>query len=220
MEISDRPDSLRINEIFYSIQGESTQAGRPCIFIRLTYCNLRCSYCDTEYAFYEGDYLTITEILEKIKSYPCKLVEVTGGEPLVQKNVHALMRRLCDAGYEVMLETGGHMDIGQVDMRVKKIVDVKCPGSGESEKNFWNNLNQITKKDEIKFVIKDRTDFDFASEVIEKYKLANRVSLLFSPVFQTVELNILAQWILESGIPARLQVQMHKLIWPEVTRGV
>ncbi len=220
MAISDRDNVLRVNEIFYSIQGESTQAGRPCIFIRLTYCNLRCTYCDTEYAFYEGDYLSFDEIISRIAAYNCKLVEVTGGEPLVQKNVHALLTRLCDEDYEVMLETGGHMDISAVDARVRKIVDVKCPSSGESEKNFLANMDLLGPWDEVKFVIGNRGDFDFALEIIEQYQLSGRNNILFSPVFGSIDLQQLAGWILASGLNARMQVQMHKLIWPDSERGV
>ncbi len=219
MKNSEMP-SLKVNEIFYSIQGESTYAGLPCVFVRLTYCNLRCTYCDTAYAFYEGDELTIEEILARVEAFRCNLVEVTGGEPLVQKNSLPLLRALCDAGYEVLLETGGHMDIAPVDKRVKRIMDIKCPSSGESAKVRWQNIDLLTSEDQVKFVIGDRADFEFACDTLHKYKLNETCPVLFSPVFGQLENKTLAEWILEEHLPVRMQLQMHKYIWPPDRRGV
>ena len=211
---------LKVNEIFFSIQGESSAMGIPCVFIRLTYCNLRCSYCDTTYAFFEGKDLTIREILNKISSYRCNLIEITGGEPLLQKNVYPLMKVLCDKGFDVMLETAGHIDIGVVDDRVKRIVDLKCPTSGESEKNFWPNINYLNKHDEVKFVIGNRQDFDWSKEILNRYRLAEKCQVLFSPVYGTLELAQLAGWILEENLPVRMQLQLHKYIWSPDKRGL
>jgi 7-carboxy-7-deazaguanine synthase len=212
--------TVKVNEIFYSIQGESTYAGLPCVFVRLTYCNLRCTYCDTSYAFYEGDDLTIEEILARVEAFRCNLVEVTGGEPLVQKNSLPLLRALCDAGYEVLLETGGHMDIAPVDKRVKRIMDIKCPSSGESAKVRWQNVDFLTPEDQVKFVIGDRADFEFARDTVRKYILHAKCPVLFSPVFGRLENKTLAEWILQEHLPVRLQLQMHKYIWPPDQRGV
>ncbi|MEJ2544556.1 MAG: radical SAM protein [Calditrichaceae bacterium] len=216
--VSSRPpiektDSLRINEIFYSIQGESTYAGIPCVFVRLTYCNLRCSFCDTEYAFFEGDYKSFKKILSEIKKYSCSLVEITGGEPLVQKNIIPFMTILCDAGYEVLIETGGHMDISGIDERVKRIMDIKCPGSGESEKNYWENLNYIKESDQIKFVISNRKDYDWAKNIIEKYNINKKCPILMSPNFKEIDNITLAEWILADRLDVRFQLQIHKYIW-------
>ncbi|MEJ2052598.1 MAG: radical SAM protein [Calditrichaceae bacterium] len=216
----EKTDSLRINEIFFSIQGESSYAGRPCIFIRLTYCNLRCSFCDTEYAFFEGDFLSFDEIINQIKIYNCDLIEITGGEPLVQKNVLPFMSMLCNAGYEVLIETGGHMDISQIDKRVKRVMDIKCPGSGESDKNLWQNIRYLTENDQVKFVISDRTDFDWAKGIIQKYNLSKKCTVLMSPDFQKLKNIKLAEWILKESPDARFQLQMHKYIWPPDQRGV
>ena len=213
-------ESLRINEIFYSIQGESTYAGLPCVFIRLMGCNLRCRYCDTAYAFYEGQEHTFAEILERVERYDCKLVEITGGEPLIHKNVLPFMEMLCDRGYEVLLETGGHMDISKVDKRVRRIMDIKCPSSGESQKVRWQNLDELKETDQLKFVLGTREDYLWAREVIVKHGLAERCPILFSPVFGKIDYATLAGWILEDRLPARLQLQLHKLIWPEQERGV
>lgn len=217
---------MRITEIFYSIQGESSFAGAPCVFVRLTWCNLRCSWCDSEYTFAGGTEMSVDEVIEQVRSYGCKLVEVTGGEPLVQKRECAeLVTRLCDEGFTVLIETGGGLDASILDARAIKILDVKCPGSGEAERNFWLNLERLNPLDEIKFVIKDRTDFDFALEVIEKYRLSQRQSqVLFSPVWEAVELKELADWILHSdvltGVRARMQLQLHKYIWGPDVKGV
>ncbi len=213
---------MRITEIFYSIQGESSYAGLPCVFVRLTWCNLRCSWCDSEYTFKGGEELTLAEVMEKVRSYNCKLVEVTGGEPLVQKQPCCeLVTQLCDEDYTVLIETGGGLDASVLDKRAIKILDVKCPGSGESERNVWSNLENLNPQDEIKFVIKDRADFDYALEIIEKYSLDKRAPyVLMSPVWGAVEWKDLAAWILQSGIGARMQLQMHKLIWGADVTGV
>lgn len=211
---------LVINEIFHSIQGESTHAGRPCVFIRLTYCNLRCTYCDTEYAFHEGSPMSIDDILHVVRGFRSRLVEVTGGEPLAQEGAHELMRRLCDEGYEVLLETGGSLDISQVDSRVKRIVDLKCPGSGMEKKNLYSNLAVLRSTDEVKFVIGNREDFDWSVERIQEFRLLDRCVVLLSPVFGVLAPVELAGWILGTGLNVRLQLQMHKYIWEPETRGV
>jgi 7-carboxy-7-deazaguanine synthase len=213
---------MRITEIFYSIQGESSYAGLPCVFVRLTWCNLRCTWCDSEYTFKGGEEFSVDEILEKVREYGCKLVEVTGGEPLVQKRECCeLVTRLCDEGFNVLVETGGGLDATVLDKRAIKILDVKCPGSGESERNVWSNLENLNPLDEIKFVIQDRADFDFTLGVIEKYSLENRApQVLMSPVWGAVEWKDLAAWILHSGVRARMQLQMHKLIWGADVIGV
>lgn len=218
--INNAEGKLRINEIFFSIQGESTYAGLPCVFVRLTYCNLRCSYCDTEYSFHEGEWRNLDDIINEVKSYKCKLVEVTGGEPLLQDNVHPFMKRLCDEGMDVMLETGGHMDIMRVDKRVKRIMDIKCPSSGETDKMCWQNINHINSNDQIKFVVGTREDYQFAKDTIAKYKLAGLCPLLISPVFGKIDLEQLAGWILQDNLDVRMQLQMHKYIWQPDKRGV
>jgi len=213
---------MRITEIFYSIQGESSFAGRPCIFVRLTWCNLRCTWCDSEYTFSGGTEMAIEEVLKQVRQYPCRLVEITGGEPLVQKKeCLELVRHLCDNGYEVLIETSGSLDISPLDQRAVRILDIKCPGSGEEQRNRWENLDCLTTRDEIKFVIADRRDFDYAGEVIDRHRLAERhPAILFSPVWGVIDLRELSAWILEAGINARLQLQMHKYIWGPDTKGV
>ena len=211
---------LRVNEIFYSIQGESSMAGLPCIFIRLTYCNLRCSYCDTEYAFYEGTNFTVEEILAEIKKYDCKLVEITGGEPLVQKEIFSLQKTLCDAGYEVMIETGGSISIKELDRRVKVIMDLKCPSSKMSDKNLFENVMYLKSADEVKFVIGNREDYEWAKGIIDEYTLTEKCSILFSNVFSVLEPIQLAEWILNDNLKVRFQIQMHKYIWSPTQRGV
>jgi 7-carboxy-7-deazaguanine synthase len=212
---------LTINEIFYSIQGESTRAGEPCVFVRLTACDLRCSWCDTPYAFDQGRRMSVDDVVAAVERYGCPLVEITGGEPLLQEDVYELMERLQDAGRVVMLETGGHRSIARVPADVRKIVDVKCPGSGEADKNDWNNLGLLKAHDEVKFVIKDRTDYEFARDIIGRYGLTDRTSaILMSPVHGVLEPRTLSEWILADRLPARLQVQLHKYIWPAGTRGV
>lgn len=212
--------SLVINEVFHSIQGESTRAGQPCVFVRLTSCDLRCVWCDTAYAFEEGSSMDIEVIVSRVKEYECKLVEITGGEPLFQENVHELMKRLCDENLEVMLETGGHRDISTVDPRVKRIVDIKCPGSKMEKRNHWENIRHLTQQDEVKFVIADRNDYDWAKQVIQQHRLDTTCPVLMSPVFGSVENRSLAEWILEDRLNVRFQLQMHKYIWDPKMRGV
>jgi 7-carboxy-7-deazaguanine synthase len=212
---------MKINEIFYSIQGESSFAGRPCAFIRLTGCDLRCSYCDTEYAFHEGRTLSIPEILREIEAYPTRLVLVTGGEPLLQREVHDLFRELLARGYTVCLETGGHLPIAAVDGRVRRIVDLKCPSSGMVHRNLFENIPCLMPEDEVKFVVGDRADFDWACALIREHDLPARVSnVLVSPVHGRLAAAELARWVLESGLRVRLQLQLHKIIWPGAQRGV
>lgn len=211
---------LTINEIFYSIQGESTLAGRPCVFVRLTACDLRCSWCDTPYAFHEGRKMSVDEVLAAVDGYGCDLVEVTGGEPLLQEDVYPLMERLLAAGRTVMLETGGHRSIERVPAAVRKIVDVKCPGSGESDKNDWANLQRLAPHDEVKFVVADRRDYDYALDVIARHGLAARAAILMSPVHGALEPRVLSEWMLADHLPARLQLQLHKYIWEPNARGV
>lgn len=214
------PDRLRIHEIFYSLQGESTYSGRPCVLVRLTGCQMRCVWCDTEYAFYEGSWKSIDEIVAEVAAFGCPLVEVTGGEPLLQPAVHPLMTALCDAGYEVLLETGGGLDIALVDRRVRRIVDVKCPGSGESANNRWENLGDLRAGDELKFVLADRADYDWARREIAARGLAGRCPIHFSPVWESLAPVELAGWILADRLPVRLTLQQHKLLWGAETRGV
>jgi len=212
---------LTINEIFYSVQGESTRAGELCVFVRLTACDLRCSWCDTPYAFHEGRKMSVDDVLAAIDRYACPLVEITGGEPLLQDDVYPLMERLLADGRRVMLETGGHRSIAKVPPAVLKVVDVKCPGSGEAAKNDWDNLGRLAPHDEVKFVIQDRADYDFAKDVIERYGLADRVrAVLLSPVHGVLEPRTLSEWMLADRLPARLQLQLHKYIWSPTTRGV
>lgn len=212
---------LTINEIFHSIQGESTHAGRPCVFVRLTACDLRCSWCDTPYAFTEGRKVSLDEIVSTVKSYACPVVEITGGEPLLQQQVYPLMQRLLDDGLTVLLETGGHVNIGQVPAAVIRVMDVKCPGSGESHRHDWSNMERLLPHDEVKFVIGDRVDYEFARDVVTRYGLPGRVrAVLFSPVHGVLEPQPLAEWILADRMEVRLQLQAHKYIWSPGTRGV
>jgi 7-carboxy-7-deazaguanine synthase len=212
---------LTVNEIFHSIQGESTHAGRPCVFVRLTACDLRCSWCDTAYAFHEGRKMSIDEVLAAVDSHQCPLVEITGGEPLLQDDVYPLMERLLEAGRTVMLETGGHRTIARVPQAVVKIVDVKCPGSGEAGRNDWSNLDRLAPHDEVKFVVKDRADYEFARDVIAAHDLPSRAAaVLLSPVHGVLDPQMLSAWMLADRLPARLQLQLHKFIWHPATRGV
>ena len=212
---------LTVNEIFYSIQGESTRAGRPCVFVRLTACDLRCSWCDTPYAFNEGHKRSIADILDEIARYDCPLVEITGGEPLLQDDVYPLMDRLIQDGRTVLLETGGHRPIDRVPPGVVKIVDVKCPASGEAEKNHWANLSRLAPHDEVKFVVQDRADYEFARDVIARHDLAARAAaILLSPVHGVLDARLLSEWVLADHLPVRLQLQLHKYIWSPTTRGV
>jgi 7-carboxy-7-deazaguanine synthase len=214
--------ALKVNEIFYSIQGESSYAGRPCVFIRLTGCNLRCSYCDTRYAYDEGDLMEIGDVLKRVASYKCPLVEVTGGEPLIQKETPYLIHNLLEAGHEVLLETNGSQDIGQVDERCVKVMDIKCPTSGEEGKTDLKNLALLADTDEIKFVIGDRGDYDYAKKILNSMDLKpspiSRVH--FSPVFGKMDPGLLAKWILADHLDVRLHLQIHKIIWDPEKRGV
>jgi 7-carboxy-7-deazaguanine synthase len=212
---------LTINEIFHSIQGESTHSGRPCVFVRLTACDLRCTWCDTPYAFTEGSKMTVDQVLEKVTAYGCGLVELTGGEPLLQKDVYPLMERLVASGRTVLVETGGHISIASVPSDVIRIVDVKCPGSGEAARNHPENLALLSSKDEVKFVIRDRTDYEFAREVVARHNLVERTAaVLFSPVHAVLTPRELAEWILADELQVRLQLQTHKYIWGADVRGV
>ena len=211
---------MKISEVFYSIQGESSFAGRPCAFIRLAGCDLRCSYCDTEYAFSEGTEMSVAEILNKIEAFPTRLALVTGGEPMLQPSVHDLFRGLLEKKYEVLLETGGHRSLKDVDPRVHKIVDMKCPSSGMEKHNDYANILHLNSSDELKFVIGDREDFDWACDVIRRYQGRLKAGgIHFSPVLGKVPFGDLAGWILSCGLPIRLQLQLHKIIWPDIDRG-
>ncbi len=211
---------LRVNEIFHSIQGESTHAGRPCVFVRLTGCNLRCVWCDTAYAFHEGATMSVDEVVAAVASYGCPLVEVTGGEPLLQAEAIDLMAALIARGHEVMLETGGSLPIDRVPEGVRRIVDVKCPGSGECERNRWDNLSALRDGDEIKFVIADRRDYEWAKGEVHARRLSERVPVLFSAVSGTLDPGAMARWVLDDNLPVRVQLQMHKLLWPGEERAV
>ena len=212
---------LTVNEIFHSIQGESTHAGRPCVFVRLTACDLRCSWCDTPYAFTEGRKMSVGDVVERVRGYNCDVVEITGGEPLLQVDVYPLMDQLLDEGRTVMIETGGHLSADQVPAGVIRVIDVKCPASGEADRMFWPNLERLRSTDEIKFVIQDRADYDYARTVVEKHELLQRSgAVLFSPVHGLLDPKQLAEWILSDRLPVRLQLQAHKYIWDPGTRGV
>ncbi len=211
---------LQVNEIFYSIQGESSHAGRPCVFVRLTGCPLRCTYCDTEYAFHDGRSMSLDEIVVAVAAHPARLVEVTGGEPLAQPGSIALMQRLLDEGYEVLLETSGAYDVSSVPAAVRRIIDLKTPDSGEMQRNDWDNLAHLRPHDEIKFVIQSRGDYEWARDVLRQHRLDARVRVLFSPAWGSEVRTQLAEWMLEDALPARFQLQLHKLIWPGVERGV
>jgi 7-carboxy-7-deazaguanine synthase len=213
-------DTLSINEIFFSIQGESTRIGEPCVFIRLAGCDLRCRWCDTEYAFTEGRRLAIEKIIEDVRVFPTDLVEVTGGEPLLQSGVHELIHRLLSLGKTVLIETGGHRDIRQVDPAAILVYDIKCPDSGMSEHNRWENLDHLRVHDEIKFVIASRQDYEWARQVVRDRGLASIHPVLFSPVWDSLSPRDLAEWILEDGLPVRMQVQLHKVLWGPDARGI
>lgn len=204
---------LRINEIFFSLQGESSRVGLPTVFIRLTGCPLRCGYCDTAYAFTGGENMSIATILDKVSYFEPRYITVTGGEPLAQKTCLTLLSTLCDAGYLVSLETSGALDISNVDPRVSKVMDLKTPGSGEMEKNLWSNLEQLTQQDELKFVLCDEEDYQWAVETVKAHCLQQKCSILFSPVHGELDPATLAAWILRDNLPVRLQMQMHKLLW-------
>jgi 7-carboxy-7-deazaguanine synthase len=212
---------LKINEIYPSIQGESTSAGRPCVFVRLTYCNLRCTYCDTEYAFYEGKDMSVQQVIDEVEKYNCKLIEITGGEPLLQmEECLDLMNKLCDLGYEVMIETGGSLSIKEIDPRVKIIMDLKCPSSGMEKKNLYENLKYLKPTDELKFVIGNSEDYEWSVDKMKKFNLPGKCEILFSVVFGELEPVQLINWILEDKLDVRFQLQMHKYIWHPETKGV
>ena len=212
---------LTINEIFHSIQGESSYAGRPCVFVRLTGCDLRCSWCDTPYAFDEGRKMSVDDVVTAVDAYGCPLVEITGGEPLLQNDVYPLMDRLVGSGKKVLLETGGHIDVSAVPDAVVKVMDVKCPGSGEAKHNEWDNLGRLSGDDEVKFVIRDRADYEFARDVVRRHRLEERcAAVLLSPVHRVLALQQLAEWSLEDRLPVRIQIQLHKYVWGDTARGV
>jgi 7-carboxy-7-deazaguanine synthase len=211
---------LKINEIFHSIQGESRHAGRPCVFVRLTYCNLRCSWCDTSYAFEEGVDLAVGAILSRVAAYGTRYVLITGGEPLVQEGVHDLIGELCDGGYEVAVETGGSLDLSPLDRRAMVVMDLKCPGSGMKDKNRFENLDLLKATDEVKFVLADRADYEWARDVIARGRLTDRLGVLLSPAHGVLHPQTLSEWILSDRLPVRLQLQLHKYIWPPDARGV
>lgn len=212
--------NLKINEIYFSVQGESSYSGLPCIFIRLTYCNLRCTYCDSEYSFYDGEKMKIDEILKEIKKYSCNLVEVTGGEPLLQKNCINLLNELIKNNYDVLLETSGSLSISDVPNKVINIIDFKCPSSKMDSKNMWGNINYLKKNDEIKFVIGDRIDYEWTKQKIEEFKLNQICDILISPVYGEIEPKEIVKWILEDNLKVRFQIQMHKEIWSADKKGV
>ena len=212
---------ITINEIFYSVQGESTYAGRPCVFVRLTACDLRCSWCDTPYAFHEGSKRQLEDVLGEVDRFGCPLVEVTGGEPLLQEDVYPLMEGLLGRGKTVLLETGGHRSTARVPADVVTILDVKCPGSGEVAHNDWDNLARLRSHDEVKFVVADHTDYLFARDVVTRHELSGRAAAIhFSPVHGVLDPQTLSEWVLADGLPVRVQLQLHKYIWSPTTRGV
>jgi len=224
--VGERAHTVRITEIFHSIQGESTRAGLPCTFVRLTGCPLRCVWCDTAYAFHGGTRMTIDRVLETVAEMGCRLVEITGGEPLLQPGAAVLAERLLDGGYTVLVETSGAVDVSVLDDRVHRIMDLKCPGSGEEHRNLWSNLDHLTRRDEVKFVVADLADFEWAAAVVRRHRLDERVrdrslgALLVSPVWGMEELEELAAAILASGLPLRFQTQLHKHIWGPDRAGV
>ena len=211
---------LKINEIYYSIQGESSYTGLPCIFIRLTYCNLRCSYCDSEYTFYEGKDMTINEILDDIKKYDCNLVEVTGGEPLLQKRCIDLLKELVNLNYKVLLETSGSLTIKNVPKEVTNIIDFKCPSSNMEKKNLWENIDYIKPLDEVKFIIENREDYEWSKSIIKKFNLTEKCNILLSPSYMKIEPKKITKWILSDNLNVRFQIQLHKEIWDDKERGV
>ena len=220
MTYNSESKMLKVNEIYLSVQGESSYTGLPCVFIRLTGCNLRCIWCDTAYAFYEGKSMSIDEIVGKVKNFGVKLIEITGGEPLMQENVYPLMNGLIEKGFQVLLETGGSLSLEKVPRDIIKIMDIKCPGSGEHKNNNFDNLKFLETKDEVKFVILNRHDYEWSRDLIHKYKIHEIAHILISPVYDKLELKEIVKWILEDKLPVRLQTQLHKAIWDENTIGV
>jgi 7-carboxy-7-deazaguanine synthase len=211
---------MKINEIYRSIQGESSYTGLPCVFVRLTYCNLRCTYCDTEYAFYEGQEYTVDQVVREVCGYQCPLVEITGGEPLLQKEVYPLMDRLVGSGLTVLLETSGNIDVGNVNPAVVKIMDFKCPSSGECERNLYTNLDKLQPHDEIKFVIGTRDDYLWTKQILEEHRLTERFPVLLSTVFNQIQPRQVVEWLLEDNLRVRFQLQAHKYIWEPNTKRV
>jgi 7-carboxy-7-deazaguanine synthase len=214
------PERVKVHEIFYSLQGESTFAGKPCVLVRLTGCQMRCSWCDTAHAFYAGEWLLVDEVVARVAGHGCPLVEVTGGEPLLQPGTLTLLERLCDRGFEVLLETGGGLDIRAVDRRVRRILDIKCPASGEAAENRWENLDDLRPEDEVKFVLAGRDDYDWARGVLAERRLHEICPIHFSPVWQSLPPAELATWVLADRLPVRLQLQLHKVLWGADARGV
>lgn len=212
-------DSLKVNELFYSIQGESSYAGRPCVFVRLSGCNLRCGYCDTRDAWENGSEYSVKDVLSQVDAFGCRLVEITGGEPLLQAAASDLAEQLINKGYTVLVETNGTQNINMLPAKAVCIVDIKCPGSGEAEKTDWNNIDRLKRGDEIKFVVSNRNDYEWALEVISKNELENRFTILLSPAAGKVAAADLAQWILDDRLSARLQLQLHRMIWPDDESG-
>jgi 7-carboxy-7-deazaguanine synthase len=211
---------LKVNEIYFSIQGESSLAGLPCVFVRLTGCNLRCVWCDTEYAFYEGEWKSLDQIVAEVSQFGCKLVELTGGEPLLQKESFALVDKLVEARFKVLIETSGSISLEKLNPEAIKIMDIKCPGSKMEHKNRWENIDYLTPKDEVKFVLADRADYDWAAGVMRKYQLDEKATVLFSTAFGQLEPVQVVEWILQDKLPVRFQLQMHKFIWHPETKGV
>jgi len=211
---------LTVNEVFFSIQGEGTRAGSPCVFVRLSGCPLRCSWCDTAYAFYEGEKCDEGAVLAEIERYPCRMVELTGGEPLAQPAAFPFATRLLDEGWQVLVETSGHVLLEPLDPRAVAIMDVKTPGSGEVHRMEWRNLELLKARDEVKFVILDRADYEWSRDLVREKKILDRCAVLFSPVHGVLDPGLLGRWILDDGLPVRLQLQLHKYLWPGVERGV
>jgi 7-carboxy-7-deazaguanine synthase len=220
MAVAANGSSMRITEIYKSVQGESSFAGLPCVFVRTTGCDLRCRWCDSEFTFTGGAQMSVDEIVIRVRSLECPLVELTGGEPLLQPEICDLALKLCDEGYQVLIETGGHRDVSKLDPRVVRIMDLKCPASGESDRNLWSNLGHLRQQDEVKFVLADRADYEWARDVICKHALERRVKILLSTAYGKLDPKDVVEWMLQDKIHARFQLQAHKYIWPPMARGV